>query len=120
MITGADFKLMIIHSILIPVMVTMLCMTPLHIAMADKVVYQGNITSKQNREFFKRMQGKTVGHLVISSTGGEVEAGIELGLWVFRQKLTLQVRDSCFSSCANYVFPAAVKKSFCPVPGSLC
>lgn len=68
MITGADFKLMIIHSILIPVMVTMMCMTPLHIAMADKVVYQGNITSKQNREFFKRMQGKTVGHLVISST----------------------------------------------------
>jgi len=33
-----------------------------------------------------------------------------LGLWVFRQKLTLEVRDYCFSSCANYVFTAATRK----------
>jgi len=51
---------------------------------------------------------------VINSGGGEVEAGIALGRWVFRQRLDVEVPGYCLSSCANYVFPAAGRKFIAP------
>jgi len=95
-------------------LVLMLTMSFMDTAVAETVTYRGDISSAQNRDFFKRVQNKTVQRLIITSAGGEVEAGIELGLWVFRQKLTLEVHDYCFSSCANYVFTAAAKKIIRP------
>lgn len=36
---------------------------------------------------------------------------MELGAWVHAHKLNVRVMEFCFCSCANYVFPAAVKKT---------
>ncbi len=94
--------------------VLMLAVAFMDTALAETVTYQGDISSTQNRDFFKRVQDRAIDRLVITSAGGEVEAGIELGLWVFKQQLTLEVRDYCFSSCANYVFPAAARKIIRP------
>ena len=90
--------------------VLILALTFMETAVAETVIYQGDISSTNNRDFFKRVQKKSVNRLVITSAGGSVKAGIELGLWVFKQQLTLEVRDYCFSSCANYVFTAAARK----------
>lgn len=73
--------------------------------------YTGPISAVQNQRLFAAVRGKAVNRLVITSTGGEVEAGIALGLWVFRQRLDVEVSEYCLSSCANYVFPAGHHKS---------
>ena len=48
--------------------------------------------------------------LVISSLGGEVYWGIKIGEIVHEQGWDVRVRGLCFSSCANYVFPAGRDK----------
>lgn len=74
------------------------------------VYYTGPISAEQNQRFFEAVQGKAIKRLVITSGGGEVEAGIALGLWVFNHHLKIEVPEQCLSSCANYVFPAGHKK----------
>lgn len=48
--------------------------------------------------------------LKISSPGGELRAGMNFGKFVYANKLDVIVIDRCFSSCANYVFPAGKNK----------
>ena len=80
-------------------------------ALPDGVVhYQGPISAEQNRQFFAAVAGRSLRRLAITSSGGEVDAAIALGEWVFAQRLDIEVPDYCLSSCANYVFPAARHK----------
>jgi ATP-dependent protease ClpP protease subunit len=48
--------------------------------------------------------------LVITSTGGDIEAGMRLGNWIFDRGLDVHVPEYCISSCANYVFTAGKHK----------
>lgn len=77
---------------------------------ADTAWYSGSISAEQNQQFFEAVEGKAVKRLVITSDGGEVAAGIALGLWVFENNLDIEVPEYCLSSCANYVFPAGRHK----------
>jgi hypothetical protein len=45
--------------------------------------------------------------LAINSGGGDVNAAMEFGYWIYRNQLDLIVKEVCFSSCANYLFTAA-------------
>jgi hypothetical protein len=72
--------------------------------------YSGSISTEENQRFFSVVAGRPVKRLVITSSGGEVEAGIALGTWVFEHRLDVEVPEYCLSSCANYVFPAANRK----------
>lgn len=47
-----------------------------------------------------------VTRLVIRSGGGDTIAGRHVGRWVQRMGLVVEVEQICFSSCADYVFPA--------------
>lgn len=78
---------------------------------AETAYYSGPISTELNQRFFEAVQGKTVKRLIITSGGGEVEAGIALGLWVRERKLDIEVPEYCLSSCANYVFTAGHQKS---------
>jgi hypothetical protein len=78
---------------------------------AGAAYYSGPISAELNKRFFEAVQGKAVKRLIITSGGGEVEAGIALGLWVFDHSLNIEVPEYCLSSCANYVFPAGHHKS---------
>lgn len=49
--------------------------------------------------------------IVVNSPGGDTVAGRVIGRWISAHKLDLEVDTICFSSCANYLFPAAVRKS---------
>ena len=76
----------------------------------DSARYVGDISREANRAFFDSIQGRRIQRLIISSDGGEVDAGIELGRWVFEHRLDVEVVDGCLSACANYVFPAGRRK----------
>jgi len=76
----------------------------------ESAYYSGPISKEQNRQFFESVKNKAIKRLVITSGGGEVRAGIALGLWVFEQKLDIEIPEFCLSSCANYVFTAAQRK----------
>lgn len=72
--------------------------------------YRGDISAENNRRFFATLPRHIPAQLVIDSPGGEVEAGIELGRWVHRNRLDILVEGRCLSSCANYVFTAGHHK----------
>lgn len=74
--------------------------------------YVGSLTADANQrafELFSKAQPRPA-ILSIRSKGGVTGAGLELGRWVHAQGLTVKVMEYCFSSCANYVFPAAPRK----------
>ena len=85
----------------------------IHVA-EGSAYYTGPISAEQNQQLFKAVHGEGVERLVITSTGGDVEAGIALGRWVFKHRLNVVVPEYCLSSCANYVFPAGRHKSIGP------
>lgn len=81
------------------------------------VHYRGEINAENNRRFFAQVADGTPQRMIVDSPGGEVEAGIALGHWVFTQGIDLVVDGECLSSCANYVFTAARRKTV--LPGSV-
>jgi hypothetical protein len=78
---------------------------------AGGAYYSGAISTEQNHQLFELVKGKTVERLIITSSGGDVEAGIALGTWVYEHNLNIEIPEYCLSSCANYVFTAGDKKS---------
>ncbi|MCF4009639.1 hypothetical protein [Rheinheimera sp. UJ63] len=76
------------------------------------LIYQGEITETSNNAIFSLFNNAEFkpNRLVISSNGGEIGAGMDLGRWIKDNKLDVEVKGVCASSCANYVFPAAHTK----------
>lgn len=76
------------------------------------LIYKGEITEASNSAIFSLFNDAEFKprRLVISSNGGEIGAGMDLGRWVKHNKLDVEVKGACASSCANYVFPAANTK----------
>jgi hypothetical protein len=75
----------------------------------DTVYYTGNFSKASTAAFntavaaIKRGQ---ITRMVISSGGGDTVEGRHVGRWVRDMALVLEVDVICFSSCADYVFPA--------------
>lgn len=82
----------------------------------ESFIYRGSIHRESNERLFELAESVDLAPttLVITSKGGETIAGIELGRWVFRNRLDVTVTEYCLSSCANYVFPAGVQKTLEP------
>jgi len=78
----------------------------------DEIFYVGGLTSEANAKVFDLYEKSTnkPGTLNITSTGGDIQVGMELGEWLVEKKLHVKVEDYCMSSCANYIFPAGVNK----------
>lgn len=72
----------------------------------DTLYYSGSIESQPVLEAI-RLAGNQAKTLVIKSGGGDVEAGIEFGYWVYDKGIDVVVDELCFSSCANYILTAA-------------
>ena len=75
----------------------------------DSIVYNGDLTV-EGIEKAKNLYSKNINNLILNSLGGEINLGMDLGEWVFDNKLNVVVKYSAFSSAANYVFPAGQKK----------
>jgi hypothetical protein len=52
--------------------------------------------------------------LEITSMGGDIEAAIDLGEFIFNHKLSIYIPELCLSSCANYLFTAGKEKIITP------
>jgi len=80
------------------------------------LVYQGGLTKAANERIFELYAGARVKPrlLKITSGGGDIHLGMDLGEWVFENALDVEVVDHCFSSCANYVFSAGKAKILNP------
>lgn len=65
-------------------------------------------------EAVKKEIDASVRTLVITSGGGDVSEGVCLGEYIRDNKLDIEVKDYCGSSCANYLFTAAQNKTILP------
>ena len=74
----------------------------------DVLVYEGSITKSSNLTIFQAFEKskEKPKKLIISSSGGEIGAGMDLGEWIHSNKLNIEIKNLCLSSCANYVLPA--------------
>ncbi len=73
------------------------------------IYYSGPLTAAAN-QLVKSYIDRSTTKLVINSSGGEINLGMDLGELVFNNSLDVGVTEFCFSSCANYVFPAGKHK----------
>lgn len=76
----------------------------------DTVYYTGNLSKRSSSVFDAAVAGVARGQItrmVISSGGGDTVEGRHIGRWVRDMGLVVEVDVICFSSCADYVFPAA-------------
>lgn len=48
--------------------------------------------------------------MIVTSQGGEIGSGLEIGRWVHENDVTVRVVGLCASSCANYVFTGAARR----------
>jgi len=77
--------------------------------LGDTITYTGNFSKASSAAFDAAVAGVRRGQvtrLVISSGGGDTVAGRHVGQWVRNMSLVVEVDVICFSSCADYVFPA--------------
>ena len=75
----------------------------------DTVYCTGNVSKASSAAFDAAVAGVTPGQitrLVIYSGGGDTVAGRHIGRWVRSMGVVVEVDTICFSSCADYVFPA--------------
>ncbi len=82
------------------------------VAVQDHVlIYDGPLSPEANARAAELLkQSDKIDTLKINSRGGEIGLGIDLGNLVFDHQLNVEVGQYCFSSCANYVFPAGKVK----------
>jgi hypothetical protein len=96
------------------IVVLILCWLPVAVAENNPsgqwAYYEGPISAEANLLFFQRVAERPIKRLVITSAGGEVEAGIDLGYWVHKNRIDIEVPEYCLSSCANYVFTSGRHK----------
>lgn len=75
----------------------------------DTLYYTGNFSKASSAAFDAAVAGIARGQvtrLVISSGGGDTAQGRHVGRWVRNMGIVVEVDTICFSSCADYVFPA--------------
>jgi len=64
---------------------------------------------KQAQAEFQKAKNK-IEWLCIDSRGGEVDASMDMGLWVFNNGINVKIENKCLTTCANYIFPAGKSK----------
>lgn len=75
----------------------------------DTLIYDGMLTGDGILEAMRMMRNSDteITKLQVTSPGGVIDPSIELGYFIKEKNLDLIVTKLCFSSCANYLLPAA-------------
>ena len=84
---------------------------PLITVEGTTITYVGKISVKSVGRLLNAVKGNKFETLVISSGGGEINAAMKMGSWVFDNNIDVVVDGVCMSSCANYVFTAGRRKT---------
>lgn len=72
--------------------------------------YVGEITKDSVENFINKNKDLNFSTIAIQSSGGDAEAALRFGEWIYENKLNVKVLHLCMSSCANYIFPAGKHK----------
>jgi hypothetical protein len=77
------------------------------LSLADgTLTYNGPILRHSFDQLQAAVGSQPVRTLKIRSGGGDVEVAIRIARWVHANGIDVVVDGNCFSSCANYIFPA--------------
>ena len=78
----------------------------------DAIYYRGDLSEARNQRVYDLYEEavQKPNLLVISSGGGEVHLGLDLGNFIWDEQLDVSVPGYCLSSCANYIFTAGRRK----------
>ncbi|RYY86189.1 MAG: hypothetical protein EOO24_35870 [Comamonadaceae bacterium] len=77
----------------------------------DAIVFDGRIHGRTADAFLQLLrEDPAIRRLVITSQGGIVDAAIDMAEAIHARGLDVEVPSACFSSCANYILPAARRK----------
>ena len=78
----------------------------------NQIIYRGGLTAEANAKVFALYEKASTKPTLLSirSPGGPIDVGLDLGEWTHQQGLDVRVDEFCFSSCANYIFTAGVRK----------
>ncbi|MEA5074589.1 MAG: hypothetical protein VB030_10485 [Eubacterium aggregans] len=75
----------------------------------SSIVYNGPMAA-EGVEQAKQLYSPNINRLVLNSPGGEINIGMDLGEWVYNHGLDVEIKNTAFSSAANYVFTAGRNK----------
>ena len=76
----------------------------------ETVLIRGNISEKTAIEFKDALSKRRISRVLVATGGGLVEPSIEIAREIHDRGLEVEVVGDCFSSCANYIFPAGKTK----------
>lgn len=76
----------------------------------DAIVVEGELRPNTLARMQEAIGQRKVSKLIIRSGGGEVTGSIKVARWVHENGIDVEVDGDCFSSCANYIFPAGRNK----------
>ncbi len=80
---------------------------------SEVIKFDGPITAETASDFFAIVK-PTTKQIIISSGGGDVEAGLKIAQYMSDRSIDIVVDGICVSSCANYLFLAANRKTVLP------
>nr|WP_295777962.1 hypothetical protein [Rhodoferax sp.] len=75
------------------------------------VVFQGLIYASTADEFVRAVEQHGANRVLIASGGGHVAPALRMARIIHDSAMDVEVFGQCFSSCANYIFPAGKNKS---------
>ncbi|MBK1888992.1 hypothetical protein Undi14_03025 [Undibacterium sp. 14-3-2] len=79
----------------------------------ETVFFKGEINRESANALIEQIRsGASL--IVITSEGGSAKDALDVAKEMASNKVALQVQDYCFSSCANYLFVAALQKKLMP------
>lgn len=76
----------------------------------DALRIKGDITFSMYEEISSYLEESPIKRFVITSPGGDIDAGIKIGRLMHKNSIDLEIIGHCISSCANYLFTAAANK----------
>ena len=77
----------------------------------ESLLIQGIISDATAEQFMRAVEQGGITRVLIASGGGLVEPAISISTEIRKRRLNVEVVGNCFSSCANYIFPAGTSKS---------
>lgn len=84
----------------------------------DAIHFSGRIDHDSAARLLRLLADGQVTRLVITSQGGLVGAALDIAEAIHARGLDIEVPSACFSSCANYLLPAARRKTL-GTPGAV-
>jgi hypothetical protein len=85
--------------------------SPRLLVSGETVLIQGNISESTAAEFKLALGQSRISRVLLASDGGLVEAALSIASDIRERRLDVEVVGHCFSSCANYIFPAGATKT---------